>query len=173
MKPGFCHCGCGRKTTIATRNRTDKGWVKGQPLPYLPSHGGRIHGGTWSGAWRSWMAMRQRCLDPNRPMRQRYSARGIRICKRWEKFENFLADMGERPKGKSLDRFPDPAGNYTPRNCRWATPGQQAHNRRDNKLTLSLVRAIRRSKQKSKDLAKRYGVSPPTISMIRSGKRWT
>jgi len=105
-------------------------------------------------------------------MRQRYGARGIRICKRWRRFENFLADMGERPKGKSLDRFPNPAGNYTPKNCRWATPKEQAHNRRDNKLTAADIKTIRRSTRKQKELAAAYSVSHSLISMIRSGKRW-
>lgn len=52
------------------------------------------------------------------------------VCDRWQVFANFLADMGERPDGTTLDRYPDPAGNYEPGNCRWATPYAQRHNRR-------------------------------------------
>jgi hypothetical protein len=62
-----------------------------------------------------------------------YAERGVLVCKRWEIFENFLADMGERPPGKTLDRWPDSDGNYEPTNCRWATPREQYWNRRDVK----------------------------------------
>ena len=78
----------------------------------------------------SWDAMLQRCSNKNHEKYIRYGERGVRVCRRWRKFENFLADMGERPKGKTLDRFPDPSGNYKPGNCRWATPKQQAANHR-------------------------------------------
>lgn len=76
-----------------------------------------------------WMGMNSRCNNPNREKYKDYGARGIKVCERWHKFENFLADMGEAPRGLSIDRFPDPDGNYEPGNCRWATPKQQAANR--------------------------------------------
>jgi hypothetical protein len=73
--------------------------------------------------------MIQRCTNPNNIKYPAYGARGISVCERWRTFENFFADMGERPQGKTLDRHPDPAGNYEPVNCRWATPLEQRHNR--------------------------------------------
>jgi hypothetical protein len=78
--------------------------------------------------------MKTRCLCRTNSHWPNYGGRGIRICKRWQGehgFENFLTDMGPRPEGKTLDRK-NVDGNYTKRNCRWATPQEQALNRRNN-----------------------------------------
>jgi hypothetical protein len=85
-----------------------------------------------SGTYMTWSAMIQRCKNPNNTKYPKYGALGIKVCERWEIFENFLADMGERPAGKTLDRWPDQSGNYEPSNCRWATPLQQQRNLRTN-----------------------------------------
>jgi hypothetical protein len=77
---------------------------------------------------RSWESMIQRCTNPNAVNYPHYGGRGITVCERWRSFTKFLEDMGERPKGTSLDRFPNPNGNYEPGNCRWATPSEQMHN---------------------------------------------
>jgi hypothetical protein len=77
-----------------------------------------------------WRAIIKRCHKPNTNGFERYGARGIAVCDRWrDSFDAFVDDMGVRPAGTSIDRFPNGAGNYEPGNCRWATPRQQAENR--------------------------------------------
>lgn len=76
-----------------------------------------------------WSGMIQRCTNPNTSSWHRYGGRGIEVCPRWREYANFLADMGERPPGMTIDRFPNNDGNYEPGNCRWATCKQQQQNR--------------------------------------------
>ena len=78
----------------------------------------------------TWINMKQRCYNKKRSDYPRYGGKGIKVCARWRNsFKHFLSDMGQRPTAKSLDRYPNPDGNYEPRNCRWATTLEQAHNK--------------------------------------------
>ena len=95
----------------------------------------RSHGQVGTGAYSSWQAMRARCLNPNNREYLRYGGRGITVCERWQSFENFLADMGLRPEGLTLDRI-NPDGNYEPGNCRWATWTEQRVNQRRMKVAV-------------------------------------
>lgn len=93
--------------------------------------------------------MRNRCHNPSVASYADYGARGIKVCDRWQSFENFIADMGERPEGMTVERV-DSNGNYEPSNCRWATRTEQGANKRNNlmlsdgKETLHLAEWARR-----------------------------
>lgn len=88
------------------------------------------HGLCPSSEYHAWANMLQRCTNEKHPRWKQYGARGVKVCKRWLKFENFLADMGHKPSPElTLDRT-DPAGNYEPKNCRWISFDENRSNRR-------------------------------------------
>lgn len=80
--------------------------------------------------YRTWASMIQRCCSKEADQYHNYGGRGITVCERWLVFKNFLADMGERPNGKTIDRK-DVNGNYCRDNCRWATSKEQGRNKRN------------------------------------------
>lgn len=90
----------------------------------------KTHGKQGTPIYSIWVAIHQRCTNPKNPAYKNYGARGIKVCERWKKFENFYEDVGDPPLGKSIDRWPDNDGDYELNNFRWATWSQQMKNTR-------------------------------------------
>lgn len=125
----LCRCDCGADTVTQSCSLTD-GRTKSCGCAQGGQHRHRDYG---SRTYRSWHSMHQRCTNPKAPGYNHYGGRGITVCERWRDYANFLADMGQRPPGMTLDRI-DSNGNYEPENCRWSTTKEQTRNRRNNRL---------------------------------------
>jgi hypothetical protein len=108
-------CGCLRKELASKR-------MTGRKYAFK-------HGRYGKGEYVSWIAMIKRCSYPTNGNWKNYGGRGIKVCKRWLKFNKFFEDMGPRPKGTSIDRINN-NGNYTKSNCRWSTAKEQSNNKR-------------------------------------------
>jgi hypothetical protein len=140
-----CQCDCGN-TRPAPTSSLIRGIIKScgclQPeiaaarLAAWNSENGAIiaagkttHGGSSSRQYGVWRAMKERCSNPKNKDYANYGGRGIRVCERWHTYDNFLADMGPRPPGLSIERRNNNLG-YSPDNCYWATRLEQNHNQR-------------------------------------------
>jgi hypothetical protein len=122
-----CVCRCGAKKKIAVSKLVRGGTRKCSQCSQV------THGKSYSVIYSRWRHMRRRCQSPKSKDFYNYGGRGIKVCDRWQSFENFYEDMGDPPfKGAQLDRI-DPDGNYEPSNCRWVTSAENRANRRCSK----------------------------------------
>ncbi len=126
----LCDCG-GRGTPLAGALQSGNTKSCGCRKRNVLGESTTTHGMAGTRTHRIWRGMRTRCTNPNTKSYKDYGARGITICKRWDKFENFLADMGECPEGLSLERRENDKG-YSKGNCYWATREEQNRNARSN-----------------------------------------
>jgi hypothetical protein len=126
-----CECQCGNVTRCKNHNLI-RGSTKSCGCLWKEKI--TTHGMTSSRAYASWKGMRSRCYCPTVREWHNYGGRGIKVCDRWlYSFENFLADMGEPPEGRTLDRVEND-GDYEPGNCEWATYEEQLNNTRSNRM---------------------------------------
>jgi hypothetical protein len=137
-------CGCVRRETTAQKNFK--------------------HGGVGTPTYESWQAMKNRCLSKSQLSYQRYGGAGITIDPAWMEFANFVADMGERPEGMTLDRIDNVKG-YSKNNCRWATVAEQNRNTKQNVFLTHDGKTMC-----MKDWANETGIPYPTIQdRVRRG----
>lgn len=150
-------CGCKKGAIIASKC-TKHGFAKSRVRKAT-----RVYG-IWSG-------MLNRCLNPNNHAYTNYGARGITVCDRWKKFENFLADMGEPENNQSIERINN-NGNYEPENCRWADASDQMRNTSRTKLNSQIVEKIRNNQLSVKEVCSMTGCSPGAYYAAKNSTNW-
>jgi DNA-directed RNA polymerase subunit RPC12/RpoP len=164
----ICACSCGRQF------EQDKAALRLHPGVMCKSCAGRAaakargaDGRTATREWKVWASMKQRCLSSTAQAYDNYGGRGITVCKRWLKFDNFLADMGACPPGLTLERRKNDQG-YKPSNCYWATTEEQNRNTRSSRwLEANGERML------LVDWARRLGTKPTTIWLRLERYGWS
>lgn len=155
----LCRCDCGQ-TTVVVSGELTSGHTQscGCRQRDLAQEASTTHGRSKSAEYRIWTHIIGRCDNKTDASYKNYGGRGIRVCRRWRTFENFLADMGERPSNKhTIERVKNDR-NYSPANCVWATRLMQNRNRRGNRMITFDGR-----KRLIVELAEEFGIAPRTL----------
>lgn len=169
-RPGYWHCicSCGTMASIwlgNLKNGSSTGCV------HCRGTKNKKHGKASAKIYDIWYGIKARCENPKHPGYVNYGAKGITLCDHWQTFENFYADMGDKPKGMSIDRR-DSSKGYSPENCRWASITTQNRNKANNKLRFTDAMDIRYSDKPITELAAKFNIATPNIYAIQSGVTW-
>jgi len=177
----LCKCDCGSYVEVVSNklrqgNTKSCGCLNKERVIEVNKIHGHAANKMKTPTYSTWGALKSRCNNPNDKRYDYYGGRGITVCKRWlRSFENFLEDMGERPKDSTIDRIENDGG-YEPDNCRWATREKQIRNSRQAKLNPLKVQVIKKLLKESnlmvKEIAEIFHVGPGTISNIKAEKTW-
>jgi hypothetical protein len=165
-----CRCDCGAATVVKSTNLVRSETMSCGCLRDILSHiTNRKHGDAprikKAHEWQAWSGAHHRCSDMND---ERYGKRGIRVCKRWDSYSTFLADMGRAPSRAHTIERKNNDGNYEPRNCRWAVWREQCNNRRTTRYVTAFG-----ERGSLADMVRKYGVVSYGTVEARLLKGWT